>query len=139
MSRIFLDANVLFTVLYNPDGLAANLLKHHKALSISCISSQYAWRECESNLLYKKPAALKNKNIILNAVSLNDIAIQEAFNPLKLPQEDLPIFQGALFTKCSHLLTGDLNHFGKWMNSPQKTFGLIIQTVRQFVDSRDSK
>lgn len=134
MKQIFLDANVLFTAIYNTNGLAAQLIKHHRSFSLQLISSKYAWREAEFNLQRKKPEALKNKKSILSLVQLRDIPIQENFNPLKLPPDDVPIFQGALLTRCSHLLTGDLNHFGKWMNKPEKTLGLVIQTIRQFVD-----
>lgn len=134
MKRIFLDANVLFTALYRSAGLAAQLVKHHKSLSLQFVNSEYAWREAEFNLQKKKPESLSGRKKILGPVLIQSIAIQENFNPLKLPIDDIPIFQGTLLNRCTHLLTGNLNHFGKWMNKPDKTLGLVIQTVRQFAD-----
>jgi len=37
-----------------------------------------------------------------------------------------------LFT-ATHLLTGDLRHFGAFMNAPERTGGIAIQTVAAFL------
>ena len=40
---------------------------------------------------------------------------------------------------ATHLLTGDLKEFGPFMNRPEETFGILIQTVANFLRSEPSK
>jgi len=54
---------------------------------------------------------------------------------LELPEKDRPIFLAALAGRSSHLLTGDLRHFGRHMNRPQATAGVVIQTVAEYLRS----
>jgi hypothetical protein len=53
--------------------------------------------------------------------------------PILLPQKDHPIFNAAIQCKATHLLTGDVKDFGPFMNHPQSTSGIIIQTVSGFL------
>ena len=48
--------------------------------------------------------------------------------------KDRPVFQAALGCGASHLLTGDLKHFGLF-NTPRDTSGIHIQTVAAFLES----
>lgn len=131
---VFLDANVLFTAAYNPEGLAAALISHQEALKIRVRTSRYAVEEAEHNLSLKLPASLAAFQKLLTFLEAVDVPIQDGFNPLGLPENDVPIFQAAVAVKSSHLLTGDKKAFGRWMNDPDRTGGLVIQTVRDFVD-----
>ena len=54
--------------------------------------------------------------------------------PEGLAGKDRPIFQAALACRATHLLTGDLKHFGRFMNRPETTLGVRIQTVAEFLD-----
>jgi hypothetical protein len=56
--------------------------------------------------------------------------------PIPLPSKDVPILLSAIRAGCSHLLTGDLRHFGRFMNRPKLTAGIIIQKVSQFLSER---
>ena len=58
VKRVFLDANVLFTAAYNPEGLAAALISRQKKLKIMFQTSSYAVEESLHNLRLKKPEAL---------------------------------------------------------------------------------
>ena len=51
-----------------------------------------------------------------------------------LAEKDHPI--NALLTPAKPMccLTGDLRDFGPFMNQPQRTGGLLIQTVASFLD-----
>lgn len=131
----FLDANVLFTAAYNPKGLAAMLINRAKALKLHLRSSRYACHEARHNLSLKAPQASIDFEDLLKFVTLFDPLISDEPNPLALPLDDIAIYQGALLTESTHLLSGDLKAFGKWMNQPKKTQGLVIQTIRQFVDA----
>ena len=55
--------------------------------------------------------------------------------PLRLAEKDRPIFQAAIACGATHLLTGNLKDFGAFMNQPEKTFGVLVQTVADFLDS----
>ncbi|MBI3541617.1 MAG: hypothetical protein HY073_05725 [Deltaproteobacteria bacterium] len=137
VDRVFLDANILFTAAYNPEGLAASLISHSSHLHIKIMTSRYALDEALYNLQLKNPEAVPRLEKILKKIQVVDVPVNITSNPLDLPADDIPIFQAALETQSSHLLTGDKKAFGVWMNQPHLTSGLIIQTVRQFVDSRE--
>jgi predicted nucleic acid-binding protein len=51
-----------------------------------------------------------------------------------LPEKDRPILEAAIRCKATHLLTGDRKHFGRFMNRPEVTSGVIIQTVAEFLE-----
>ena len=53
---------------------------------------------------------------------------------LDLPTKDAPIFLVALHSRATHLLTGDLRHFGRFMNIPSQTEGITICTVSTFLE-----
>jgi len=55
--------------------------------------------------------------------------------PRGLVDKDRPIFQAALGWRASHLLTGDLRHFGPVMNQPANTHGVVVQTVADFLNN----
>ena len=55
--------------------------------------------------------------------------------PPALAEKDRPIFQAALACGATHLLTGDLKDFGAFMNQAEKTFGVLVQTVADFLES----
>ncbi len=62
--------------------------------------------------------------------------------PPGLDEKDRPIFQAAHACGASHLITGDLVHFGSFMNaqtagkeSYEDTYGIIVQTPSMFLSS----
>lgn len=133
---IFLDANVLFTAAYNPAGLVASLIRQQRSFHIEIVTSTYAVNEALHNLQLKNPEKIKAFKEGLLRVCIKEVYWEKNFNPLHLPLDDAPIFHAAMVTKSTHLLTGDLKAFGPWMNKPKMTCGIIIQTVRHFVDQR---
>lgn len=135
IKKPFLDANILFTAAYNPEGLAALLINRQHVLKVKILTSSYAVEEATYNLRIKAPESLSRLEQLLDKIEVLNIKVDESFNPLQLPKEDQPIFQGALSSHATHLLTGDKKAFGKWMNKPEATFGLKIQTIRDFFDS----
>ena len=130
----FLDANVLFTAAYNPAGLAAALIARQARLKIRFRTSGYAIEEALHNLQIKSPASLTQFRVLVAEIEIVKPQLRAGYNPLKLPESDLPIFQAALISGSTHLLTGDQKDFGRWMNRPAQTFGLVIQTIRDFAD-----
>jgi hypothetical protein len=55
--------------------------------------------------------------------------------PDGLVEKDCPIYRAAHARKADVLLTGDIRDFGFLVNVPDKTEGLLIQTVADFLDS----
>lgn len=55
--------------------------------------------------------------------------------PAALVTNDAAIFQAAATCQATHLLTGDMKHFGHLMNKPVETFGITVQSVADFLNS----
>ena len=43
------------------------------------------------------------------------------------------IFQVALARQATHCLTGDIKDFGSFINQPESMFGMLYQTVAEFL------
>ncbi|MBI5848140.1 MAG: PIN domain-containing protein [Nitrospirae bacterium] len=134
MKRLFLDANVLFTAAHNPDGKAALIISFGEAGILHLCTSAFAAEEARRNLSAKFPNTLKQFSKILQTAAIVPERPDALFPP-DLIEKDRPIFQAALACKATHLITGDIAHFGSFMRRPAKTFGIIILTPAQFLDS----
>ena len=133
--RIFLDANVLFTAAYSPDGLSALLIELGSAGHLTLLTSSLAVIEAERNLEAKRPAALVNLQRDLAALRIvrepapADI---ERLAPPDLSAKDRPLLAAAIAARATHFVTGDLADFGRWMN-PRAGLPLLVMTPRQFL------
>src|SRR5207302_441362 len=116
MYRLFLDANVLFTAAHNPDGKAAFLFgpPGHGVWWL-LIASGHTVEEARRNVTVKYPHCEVRLAELVQRVT---IVAQPAASPLPilLPEKDQPVFLAARAAKATHLLTGDLRHFGPAMN-----------------------
>jgi predicted nucleic acid-binding protein len=132
VKRLFLDANVLFTAAHNPKGKAALLITLGSSGLLQLATSAYAREEAHRNLERKFPHCLDRFEGILDAIRLvsdrGDLPC-----PAELPEKDWPIYRAAHACRADVLLTGDLRDFGPLMNAPDRTGGLLIQTVAQFL------
>jgi predicted nucleic acid-binding protein len=130
--RIFLDANVLFTAAHNPKGKAALIIELGQSGIWRLATSAYAAEEARRNISRKFPACTERLDAILqNIVLVADD--QDIPCPAGLAEKDRPIFRAARACRADVLLTGDLRDFGFLMNVPDKTDGLLIQTVAEFL------
>ena len=132
--KLFLDANVLVTAAHNPNGKAALVIELSRWESWSLATSAYAREEAIRNLERKAPEAIVRMNTVLKSLRVVEHRLDMPF-PVALVEKDRPIFQAALGWGASHLLTGDLKHFGPMMNQPSKTRGIVVQTVAEFLES----
>ncbi len=131
--RLFFDANVLFSAAYSPEGRAADVIRGaHPHLTV-LLTSPYAVLEVQKNMVAKYPAGIQNLNVWLRLFQLVQPMHHDPC-PIELPAKDQPIFMAALHGRATHLITGDLKHFGKWMNKPGQTQGILIQTIAHFLD-----
>jgi len=127
-----LDANILFTAARTPTGKAAFLIVCGGEGHWQIITSAYAVEEARRNLELKAPDALPQLAELLCHLEIL-IPSPAAPCPDSLPRKDRPIFQAAYTGAASHLLTGDLKDFGPLMNRPDLTFGILVQTVAEFL------
>ncbi len=133
--RIFLDANMLFTAAHNPNGKAALVIELGRSGLWRLATSPYAAEEARRNIARKFPAGLDRLETLLGDIGLVADA-PEIPCPAGLAEKDGPIFRAARGCRADVLLTGDIRDFGFLMNAPEKTSGLLIQTVAEFLASR---
>lgn len=132
MHRLFLDANVLFTAAHNPDGKAAFLFDALDLKRWELLSSEFAVTEAQRNIAAKyPPCGARLESLIAKLTVVAQPA--PVVIGISLPEKDRPIYLAALACRATHLLTGDRQHFGRHMNRPQTTGGIIIQTVAEYL------
>ena len=134
MTRVFLDANVLFTAGHNSAGKAALLIELGRQGRWTVLTSAYAIEEARHNLQLKYPDAVPGMNRLLPTMRIVAPGPGQEC-PVRLPEKDRPIFLAALAGEATHLLTGDWKDFGAMMEKPDKTCGIIVQTVARFLAS----
>jgi uncharacterized protein len=130
--KLFLDANVLFTAARTSSGKAAFVIDCGYEGYWQLLTSAYAVEEARRNLERKSPSALPRFGQLLRHLDIVVLSLA-APCPASLPPKDRPIFQAAHTGGSTHLLTGDLKDFGPLMNRPDLTFGVIIQTMAEFL------
>ena len=117
MDRLFLDANVLFSAAYRP---AAGLLQLWKLPDATLCSSRYALEEARINLTEQDQRVRLSR--LSEKVQLFEAAQGQLPYGISLPEKDVPILLAAITARCTHLLTGDVRHFGPY-------FGKIFEDV----------
>jgi uncharacterized protein len=130
--RVFLDANVLFTAAHNPRGKAAFVIELAAAGHWALFTSHSAREEAERNLGVKYPASLASFAALLQNITVVAADLSAPF-PSNLSPKDAVIFQAAVSCRATHLLTGDLRHFGPFMNRPDLSYSITVQTVAEFL------
>lgn len=133
--RAFLDANVLFTAAYSPQGLSALLIELGVRGHFALLTSPLAIIEAQRNLEAKRPSALTALDRCLAAIevvrepALPDV---ERLTPGDLAAKDRPLLAAAIVARATHFVTGDLGDFGSWMARPG-SLPLRVITPRQFL------
>jgi len=131
--RVFLDANVLFTAAHNAHGKASLVIDLADEGHWEVVTSALCLEEASHNLERKFPKALERLRYIIKTMRVLPDAPEERC-PIALPAKDRHVFAAALRGGANRLLTGDRRHFGPFMNRPQKTGGVVVQTVADFLD-----
>jgi hypothetical protein len=123
-----LDANVLFSAAYLPNSDLAQLWT---LPDIELISSQFAKLEAERNLPPEKQADLSR---LIGALAglMGDVPDRDP--PVALPDKDKPILLAAILAGATHLLTGDIRHFGPYFG--QRVEGVLILPPAQYLELR---
>ena len=129
------DANVLFTAAYSPDGLSALLVELGAAGRVTLLTSPLAIVEAERNLEAKRPASLATMRRSLAAVRVvrePAPADVERLTPPELSSKDRPLLAAAIGAHATHFVTGDVADFGRFMDRRTR-LPLHVMTPRQFL------
>jgi len=121
MDRLLLDANVLFSAAYRR---AAGLLELWKLRDIRLYSSRYAVEEARINLTGQNQRVRLNR--LSEKVQLFEAAPRQLPHGISLPEKDVPILLAAIETRCTHLLTGDVRHFGPYFGRKIEGVSIVL-------------
>jgi len=132
--RLFLDANVLFSVAVSPEGVSHSLFELAQAGACVLLTSSFTLDEARRNVHVKYPAHGQTLETLAGQVELvaeGGTALTEWAAGL-LPAKDAPILTAAVVTNADVLVTGDRRHFGELFG---KTFGgVIVLSPRQALE-----
>ena len=127
MTRVFLDANVLFSAAWRS---ASGLTRLWEIASLHLVTSPYATDEVERNLARKRPDALARLSALVHRVEITS-ALLHLDDGHGLPPKDVPILAAAVASRCEVLLTGDIADFGHLIGRTLQ--GVRILTVSQLL------
>jgi predicted nucleic acid-binding protein len=131
LERIFLDANVLFSIAYGSPGLT-RLWEWAQKRRCLLFASNYVIEEARRNL--SDPDQMKRLDDFLSRVQIVPEVDPHIPCPIDLPEKDRPVLLAAISIKAGYFLTGDMIHFGKYFG---KTVGGVkICRPRQYFASR---
>lgn len=131
MDRVFLDANVLFSAAYRED---SGLRALWRLQGVQLVSSGYAVQEAMENLDKREQKArledlVSSLEVVAEPLSAENLSWAE-----ELPEKDRPILLAALAAGATHLLTGDITHFGRFFG---RTIGrLQVLTPRDYLNAK---
>lgn len=136
MDRVFLDANVLFSAAYRPH---AGILRLWHLQAVELVTSAYALEEARRNL----DRADQRQRLSQLAASMEVVETyptpavgRGVAGQLDLPEKDVPILAAAVHTDATHLLTGDVKHFGGGFG--KTVAGVLIQMPAEYLAARVS-
>jgi predicted nucleic acid-binding protein len=129
MDRLFLDANVLFSAAYRAD---AGLLRLWKLRNARLCSSRYALEEARINLADEGQRMRLAR--LSRTIQFFEAAQQELSRGISLPEKDVPILLAAMEARATHLLTGDIRHFGAYLG--KKVAGIVVVLPGEYLRRR---
>jgi len=133
VDRIFLDANVLFSIAYRSPGLK-RLEERSQKKHCLLFASNYVIEEAKRNL--SNPPQLKRLETFLSKVQILPEMDPQLPSPLDLPEKDRPGLLTAISIRADYLMTGDTIHFGKYFG--KKVSGVTICLPRDYLSTRPS-
>jgi uncharacterized protein len=131
VDRVFLDANILFSAVYRPD---AGLRQLWEVPDVELVTSTHAAEEARRNLdLPEQRSALEAllQSVRVLTATPGDPPLT---GPLDLAEKDRPILAMAIAARATHLLTGDVRHFGRYYG--QTVAGVLILPPAAYLRSR---
>ena len=129
MTRVFLDANILFSAAWS-DGSGIGRLWEMQGVQL--VTSPYALMEAVHNIQIKKPVASLRLSALAEKVEVSPLTalLNEDHG---LPKKDLPILAAPIGSGCTVLMTGDVTHFGHLIDTEVE--GARVMTVSMFLST----
>jgi len=128
---LFLDANVLFSAAFRPDAGVARLWEVSGAV---LVTSSYAVEEARRNL----PEEDQRTRLegLLKKVEVGEAMMlpPELRGEVDLPEKDWPVLGGAAAAGATHLITGDVRHFGRYFG--ERPLGALIMKPADYLKGR---
>lgn len=131
MDVLFLDANVLFSAAYRCD---SGLRRLWDLDDVVLITSAYAAEEARRNLPHA-PQKQQLADLLGNVRIVAGAGVEPL--PLSgpgLPPKDYPILLAAIASRATHLLTGDVKHFGPYLG--KAVGGVLILRPGEYLRTR---
>jgi uncharacterized protein len=134
VDRVFLDANILFSAAYRPD---AGLRQLWEVPDVELVTSAYAVEEARRNL--DRPEQRAALQVLLQSVEVLAASPGDSpiAAPIELAEKDRPILALAVSARATHLLTGDVRHFGRYYG--QTVAGVHILPPAAYLRARRSE
>lgn len=129
MDRLFLDANILFSAAYRED---AGVTRIWSLKRIVLLTSTYTVEEAERNL------STKNQRHRLHELLATIETVNASMPPssdrqgINLPEKDWPILGGAVAAGATHLITGDVKHFGQYFG--KRLLGILVLPPARYIN-----
>jgi hypothetical protein len=130
VDRLFVDANVLFSAAYRADAGVARLWGLDSA---RLLTSDYAVAEARRNLAEQEQRARLDGLLERVEVTSGGSIGPDDRQGIELPEKDWPIIGGALAAGATHLITGDVRHFGPYFG--QRLLGILVMPPAQYLRS----
>ena len=130
MDRLFLDANVLFSAVYRAE---AGLVRLWRLKNVVLCTSHYAAGEARLNLSDDVQKGRLAR--LLFTVQFREASERELPRGISLPGKDAPILIAAIEAGATHLLTGDVRHFGSYFG--QTVEGVLISLPGEYLRHRN--
>lgn len=131
MDRLFLDANVLFSAAYRED---SGLRRLWTLPAVELVTSAYAAEEARRNL---DDAASRSRlaGLLADLERLPEARLPAGIPELaSLPPKDRPILAAAVRANATHLITGDIRHFGPLFGGT--VAGVLVQRPADYLRGR---
>jgi len=109
VDRVFLDANVLLSAAYRPTSKLRELWRRP---GVKPLTSAYAVEEALRNL--DDGEQRQGLDTLLGSVTVVGEAPERELQ-VELVAKDRPILAAAIAARATHLLTGDLRDFGRFL------------------------
>jgi predicted nucleic acid-binding protein len=130
VDRLFLDANVLFSAAYRSQ---AGLLRLWKLKDVVLCTSRYAAEEARLNL--NDDVQRQRLARLLLTMQFCDASERGLPGGISLPEKDAPILLASIEVGATHLLTGDVRHFGSYFGKTVE--GLLITLPGEYLQRRN--
>jgi predicted nucleic acid-binding protein len=129
LDHLFLDANILFSAAYRE---GAGVQRLWNVEGVSLLTSTFAVEEARRNLDGAERRARLDELLRRTRIVSQAILPEALLGSTGLPDADEAILAGALAANATHLITGDVRHFGPHFG--KSLLGVIVLSPRQYLD-----